>query len=95
MGLGQHIHPDRMQMALLMLCALDLGFFTYYMIAHNLEVRNAISDSRFTRPEYASVLSCTLAARVLGVVFYFVRQRKHCAWIVPGYVGIALAFSGW
>lgn len=95
MGLGRHIHPDTMQMVLLLLCALDLGFFMYYMIAHNLEARSTISESLFTRPEYASVLSCLLACRMVGVIFYFVRYKKHCAWVVPGYVGIALTFSGW
>jgi hypothetical protein len=95
MGLSQHIHPDKMQMALLLLCALDLGFFMYYMIALNLGARNTISESLFTRPEYASFLTCTLFSRILGVVFYFVRYRKQCAWVVPGYIGIALTFAGW
>lgn len=85
-----------MQIALLLLCAVDLGFFTYYMIAYDIGGRNTISDSLFTKPEYAVVLSCTLAARLLGVVLYFFRYRTaSCAWIVPGCIGVSLALFGW
>jgi hypothetical protein len=96
MGLHRHLHPDGLQITLLLLCAVDLVFFMYYMFMYNLEGKNTISDSLFTRPEYAVVLSCTLSARLAGVALYFIRYRNaNCAWIVPGCMGIALAFAGW
>lgn len=85
-----------MQITLLLLCAVDLVFFIYYMIAFNLASKNTISDSLFTRPEYAIVLTITLCARLLGVTFYFIRYRNSsCGWIVPGIMGVVLAISGW
>lgn len=96
MGLSRHLHPDGMQIVLLGLCAIDLGFFMYYMFAYNLGGKNTISDSLFTRVEYRVVLSCTLTARLLGVALYFFRYRNaNCNWIFPGCIGLVIAFGGW
>lgn len=96
MGLIQHLHPDKMQITLLLISAVELGFFLYYMFAYNMGGKNTISDSLFTRPEYAVVLTCTLTARITGVALYFFRYRNHsCAWIIPGCLGIAMALFGW
>jgi len=96
MPLLEHLHPDRMQQALLLLCAVDLGFFTYYMVSLNLQGRHTISDTLFSTPAYAVVLTCTLVGRQLGVVFYLIRYRHAARWhLLGGALGLALSLFGW
>ena len=97
MGLEQHLHPDGLQYLLVGVCVFDMIFFSYYLFAYELLEQSTISDSLFTRVEYAAVLSITLTIRLTGAVMYFVRYRFQdtCGWLVTGFVGVSLTFFGW
>lgn len=97
MGLEQHLHPDGLQYLLVGVCVFDMIFFSYYLFAYELQEQSTISDSLFTRVEYAAVLSITLTIRLTGAVMYFVRYRFQdtCGWLVTGFIGVFLTFFGW
>ena len=100
MGLYGHFHPDYIQYFLLALCAFDLGYFTYYMVAFNLDSERTISDALFNSVQYAVILTFTLAFRMLGVALFFFkpenrRQDGMTHWLIIGYSGVFLTFFGW
>ena len=97
MGLEAHLHPDGLQYLLLGVCVFDMIFFSYYLFAFELQEKQTISDSLFTRVEYAAVLSITLTIRLTGAAMFYVRYRfqKDRTWLVVGFVGIVLTFIGW
>ena len=100
MGLYGNLHPDYLQYFLLALCVFDLGYFTYYMVAYNLESQHTISDSLFVSVEYAAVLTTTLSFRLLGVVLFFFKPENRrevdmTHWLIAGYTGVFLALFGW
>jgi len=87
---------DRIQAALMLLCAFDAAFFLYYLFAYSIHTRSTISDTLFTRPEYAAVLSALLAARLTGGVLYLLRFRYKWGELQSGALGgIAVAIAGW
>ena len=80
MGLEAHLHPDGLQYLLLGVCVFDMIFFSYYLFAFELQEKQTISDSLFTRVEYAAVLSITLTIRQTGAVMFFLRYRFLNSW---------------
>lgn len=88
--------PDGAQLTLLALCVFDLTFFCYYLFNYELDRQHTISDTLFGDGGYRAVLTCLLAARLLGVVLFLYRFRfKHTVWEIVGYIGVFLAFFGW
>jgi hypothetical protein len=96
---GQHENNtdlDWMQLVLLAICVFDMVFFSYYLFTYELDMQNTISDTLFIRIEYVTVLTITLACRMLGAYFFLTQYRfLHRAWMVAGYVGIFLTMAGW
>jgi hypothetical protein len=97
MGLHQHLHPDELQRLLLLVCVFDMFFFSYYLFMYEIKEQNTISDSLFSRVEYAITLSITLAIRLLGVALYLARYRnsREVCMIIQGFTGISLTLLGW
>jgi hypothetical protein len=97
MGLHQHLHPDELQRLLLLVCVFDMIFFSYYLFTYEIKEQNTISDSLFSRVEYAITLSITLTIRMLGVALYLARYRnsREVCWIIQGFTGISLTLLGW
>ncbi len=73
MGIYQHLHQDWLQLLLIGICMFDLIFFSYYLFSYELEQQNTISDSLFSHPGYATVLTFTLISRLLGAGLYLFR----------------------
>ena len=92
----EHVRLDWLQIVLILVCLFDMGFFLYYLFSYELALQNTISDSLFTRPEYATVLTVTLTVRLLGAVLFLMRYRYEAwDWVVPGFVGVVLTLFGW
>ena len=87
---------DAAQGALLLVCAFELVFFLIFMFGHNIKEQNTISDTLFTIPEYAIVLSICLASRALGVALFFLRYRDaDPIWTTAGWAGLVVSLFGW
>jgi hypothetical protein len=97
-GQTRYLFPDRLQAALLVLCAADLAYFVFYLLAYSLQEEHTISDSLFTNPAYATILSVTLSFRMLGVVFFLYQYRNEpdaMRWWGPGFLAVFLTLFGW
>lgn len=93
-----HLHtaPDYHQLFFLGVCLFDLGFFLFYLFAYELDTQSMISDTLFTTPEYAIVLSITLGIRLLGAAMFIYRFRDvYPMWEYIGYIGICITAFGW
>lgn len=89
-------HPDGMQKTLLVLSAIDLFFFSYYLLNFEMTRESTISDTLFTDTGYKVVLSVFLSLRLLGGALFLYRFRfKHWLWECLGYIGIIAALGGW
>ena len=92
----KYVHLDGSQLFFVGVCGFDIIFFTYYLLSYELDKQNTISDSLFTRPDYAIVLSIALFFRLLGVGLYLYRyQNLRVHWVMVGYLGIFLTAAGW
>lgn len=88
--------PDGLQLFFLAVCAFDLGFFLFYMFVYELDSQSMISDTLFSTPEYAIVLTMTLALRMLGGVMFLYRYRDvFPVWEYAGFIGIFITLFGW
>ena len=68
------------------------------MFEFELSKQSTISDTLFSTPEYAAVLTVTLAMRLTGGVIYLLprhSREREPEWEKTGYVGIILALAGW
>ena len=92
-----HTHEmDWLQLFFLWVCALDLGFFLFYMFMYELNSQSMISDTLFSTPEYAIILTVTLALRMLGAVLFLYRYRNiFPVWEYIGFVGVFITLLGW
>ena len=91
-----HIHPDAHQLFFLGLCLFDLGFFMFYLFRYELNTQSMISDTLFSTPEYAIVLSITLGLRLLGAAMFVFRYRyEFPVWEGVGYLGVCITAFGW
>jgi hypothetical protein len=100
----RHHHPhahtphelDGLQLFFLAVCAFDLGFFLFYMFVYELDTQSMISDTLFSTPEYAIILTMTLALRMLGGVMFLFRYKDvFPVWEYTGFVGIFITLFGW
>jgi len=94
----RYLFPDKLQAAILLLCAGDLAYFSFYLFAYELQEQHTISDSLFNDPSYAVILSVTLSFRMLGVVFFFYQYRHEqdaIQWWGPGFLAVFLTLFGW
>lgn len=94
----KYLYPDKLQAALLILCVVDLAYFSFYLFTYELQEQHTISDSLFTNPSYAVILSLTLSFRMLGVIFFLYQYRNESSaqkWWALGYVGVFLTLFGW
>jgi hypothetical protein len=91
-----HGHLDALQLFFIGVCMFDLIFFVCYMLLYEVDSQSMISDTLFATPEYAVVLTFTLAVRLLGACMFLFRYRfVFPFWEVMGYVGVILAMFGW
>jgi hypothetical protein len=91
-----HLYPDSLQLFLLGVCAFDLIFFSCYLFIHELNSKSMISDTLFTTPAYAIVLTITLFTRLLGVALFLYRYGKiSTKWVTTGFFGVFLTMFGW
>jgi hypothetical protein len=93
-----HAGPDLdgLQLFFLAVCAFDLAFFLFYLFVYELDSQSMISDTLFSTPEYAIVLSVTLALRMLGGAMFLYRYRDvFPLWEYVGFVGICITLFGW
>ena len=91
-----HLYPDSLQLFLLGVCAFDLIFFSCYLFIHELNSKSMISDTLFTTPAYAIVLTITLFTRLLGVALFLYRYGTvNTNWVITGFFGVSLAMFGW
>lgn len=87
---------DTPQTVLMLLCAFDAGFFCYYLFTYSIHTQSTISETLFTRPEYTTVLSVMLGARLTGGLLFLLRFRyKWGQAEIVGLVGILLTIIGW
>jgi hypothetical protein len=87
---------EPLQPILLGICLGELVFFVYYMFTFEFQKQSTISDTLFTTPAYAVVLSVALATRLLGGAFYLWRFKfEHQGWEIAGYIGIVTALFSW
>jgi hypothetical protein len=96
--MSKHSHDqlDNLQLFFLGVCTFDLIFFVCYMLLYEVDSQSMISDTLFTTPEYAVVLTFTLAVRLLGASMFLYRYRYIFPfWEIVGYVGVLLAMFGW
>lgn len=94
----KYLYPDKLQIALQALCVVELVYFSFYLFTYELQEQHTISDSLFTNPSYAVVLSVTLSFRMLGVVFFLYQYRHEPSaqkWWALGYVAVFLTLFGW
>jgi len=91
--------PDTLQLFLLGVCLFDLGFFSFYLFTHELQWQNTISDTLFDHPEYAAILTSSLAVRMLGIALYLSRFRYEggpvYGWLIAGFLGVFFTLFGW
>lgn len=74
----------------------DLAFFSYYLFVFAIEEQNMISDTLFERGEYATILTVTLAARLLGgLLFMLGYMSEKPWWTAMGLAGECLTLLGW
>lgn len=87
---------DGLQLFFLTVCAFELGFFMFYMFMYEMAPQSTISDTLFSTPEYAIILTLSLCLRMLGGVMFLFRYRNvFPMWEYAGFVGIFIALFGW
>ena len=90
------IGTDVLQWVFVVVSVFDLIFFSYYLFVFEMNEQSMISDTLFTRGEYATVLTVTLAARLLGGVLFLMRyMRDRPWWTTMGIMGECLTLMGW
>lgn len=88
--------PDLLQLIFVGVGVFDLVFFSYYLFVYAIEDQSMISDTLFSRGEYATILTVTLAARLLGGVLFLMRYMSDKPWWTTlGLGGECLALMGW
>lgn len=96
---NHHTHDmelDGLQFFFLAVCVYELGFFMFYMFMYELSQQSTISDTLFSTPEYAVVLTLALSLRMLGGVMFLFRYRDvFPVWEYAGFVGIFITLFGW
>lgn len=89
-------HLDWLQIALLLVCLFDAGFFIYYLSAFSALEQKTISDTLFEHNEYRIVLTVLLAFRLTGATLFLARFRfKSPEMEFAGFAGIISALIGW
>jgi hypothetical protein len=89
-------YPDKLQVGLLLICLLDLVFFSYYLFVYALPRQHTISDSLFEFVEYRAMLSVTLGFRCAGVALFLLRYKDEApGWLTLGTLGIFVTLLGW
>ena len=91
-----HLYPDKLQLFLLCVCVFDLIFFSCYLFIYELNSKSMISDTLFTTPAYAIVLTCTLFTRLLGAALFLYRYSTvDTTWVITGFCGVFVTMFGW
>jgi hypothetical protein len=96
-GTAGLIHKtDWLQRVFLGVGVFDLIFFSYYLFTFELSAENMITDTLFSRGEYAAVLTVTLAVRLLGGVLFLMRyMHEYSCWMFLGVIGECMTLMGW
>jgi hypothetical protein len=92
----EHCKMGWLQLAFVGVSLFDLIFFSYYLFTYELKTESMISDTLFARGDYATLLTVTLAIRLLGGVLFLLRYRvEHAWWVTCGLGSECLTLAGW
>jgi heme/copper-type cytochrome/quinol oxidase subunit 2 len=87
---------DAWQVVFLLVGLFDLVFFMSYLFLYAIKEQNTISDTLFSRGEYAVVLTVTLSIRLLcGVIFLTRYIHRHPTLMTLGICMEGVALIGW
>lgn len=90
------LEADILQWIFVGVSVFDLVFFSYYLFVFEIEEQSMISDTLFSRGEYATILTVTLAARLLGGVLFLMRYMSEKPWWTAMGLGAeCLTLMGW